>query len=197
MTQSIARLGKFTSILSGILLIFAHSFNFGAGEFGTSFGNLLVFFAHLLLVFAFFSLYFFLGENNGILGFLAMLFGIIGNIIVTSIVYVEIAQAFMEKASPVFNTPLTEPSFLFGPLLFVLGMILFGITIIRSKVLPAYSGCLLLIGTIVFAAASVAGIFQAIIEVLGAIFTGAGLILTGIKFDHKSFNEKNGQSPSL
>ncbi|MGG3468774.1 hypothetical protein ABES02_14995 [Neobacillus pocheonensis] len=181
MTKSISRLAKYTSIFAGILLICAHALNVGSGEFGSIIGHLLVFIAHLLLVFAFFGLYFYQGEKNGILGLLAMLLGNIGNIIVTAIVYVEIAQAYLKKALPVNNVPVNEPISMFGPLLFVLGMILLGISIIRGKVLPASSGYLLLIGTIVFAAASVMGQYQAAVEVIGAILTGAGLILGGIK----------------
>lgn len=181
MNKSIVKLGKLTSIFAGILLICAHILNLGSEEFGSIIGNLLIFLAHMLLVFAFFGLYFYQGGQNGISGFLAMLLGNIGNIIVTAIVYVEIAQAFMEKASSVFTTSVNEPIFTFGPLLFVLGMILLGISIIRGKVLPAYSGYLLLIGTIVFAAASVMGNYQTMIEALGAIFTGIGFIFAGIK----------------
>ncbi len=181
MNQATARLGKYTSILAGILLIVAHSLNVGAGEYGSISGSLFTFLAHLLLIFVFFCLYVFLGETNGVVGFLAMLLGNIGNVIVTAIVYVEMAEASLEKSSTVFTTSVTEPLYTFGPLLFVIGMILLGIAIIRGKVLPAYTGYLLLIGTIVFAAASVAGDYQLIIEVIGAIFTGAGFIFAGIK----------------
>jgi len=45
----------------------------------------------------------------------------------------------------------------------------------------ANSGFLLLIGTIMFGVASMIDNYQAMIKVLGAIFTGAGLILAGIK----------------
>ncbi|MEH7414897.1 hypothetical protein V7266_06380 [Neobacillus drentensis] len=181
MTQAIARLGKFTSVLAGILLIIAHSLNLGARDFGSVPGSLLVFFAHLLLVFVFFSLYSYQGETNGVVGFLAMLLGNIGNVIVTAIVYVELAEASTEKTIPVFTTPVNEPIHMFGPLLFVIGMIFIGISIIRGKRLPASIGYLLLIGTLVFAAAGMAGDHQRIIEVLGALFTGAGFIFAGIK----------------
>ncbi|MEH7547887.1 hypothetical protein V7306_19145 [Neobacillus vireti] len=181
MNKSIVGLGKFTSILAGILLIVAHVLNLGTRDYGSVPGSLLVFLAHLLLVFVFFSLFAYQGETNGVVGFLAMLLGNIGNVIVTAIVYVEMAEASMEKASPVFTTPVNEPIQTFGPLLFVIGMILLGISIIRGKLMPTYTGYLLLIGTIVFAAASVAGDYQAIIEVLGALFTGAGFIFAGIK----------------
>ncbi|MEH7095266.1 hypothetical protein [Neobacillus vireti] len=181
MHQSIARLGKITSILAGILLIVAHSLNLGAGNYGSVPGSLLTFLAHLLLIFVFFCLYIYHGETNGLVGFLAMLLGNIGNVIVTAIVYVEMAEASKEKLSQVFTNPMNEPIHNFGPLLFVIGMILLGTLIIRGKRLPAYIGYLLLVGTIVFAGATATGDYQRAIEVLGAIFTGAGFIFAGVK----------------
>lgn len=145
-------MGGITSILSGILLVCAHFLNLGGGKQGSIFGSLLVFVAHLLLVFAFFGLYTQQGDRNGLLGFFAMLLGNIGNIIVIAIVFVEIAKASGEKIAHVFTTSVTEPIYSFGPLLFVIGMILLGVSMIRGKVFPAFSGYLLLIGTIVFAA---------------------------------------------
>lgn len=188
MNESIVRLGGITSILAGILLVVAHTLNLAAGEHVSIFGTFLVFAAHLLLVFAFFGLYFLQGERNGLLGLLAMILGNIGNIIVTSIVFVEIAQASGEMVGSVFTTAFTEPIYTFGPLLFVLGMILLGVSMIRGKVFHRFAGYLLLIGTIVFAAASVSGDSQKIVEVIGALFTGAGFILAGGKL--KKLNVK-------
>ncbi|MFJ7726820.1 hypothetical protein ACIQXV_11710 [Neobacillus sp. NPDC097160] len=183
MKKTIARLGCITSILSGIFLVCAHSLNLMSGETERIFGTFLVFAAHLLLVFAFFGLYSLQGERNGLLGFLGMILGNIGNIIVTAIVFVEIAQASGEEVDHVFTTAVTKPIYTFGPLLFVLGMILLGVSMIRGKVFPRSSGYLLLIGTIVFAAASVSGDSQKIVEVIGAFFTGAGFIVSGLKFN--------------
>ncbi|WP_066073269.1 hypothetical protein [Neobacillus soli] len=190
MNPSIIRLGSFTSILAGTLLIAAHALNLGSGEYGSVYGNFLVFMSHLLLVFAFFGLYIFQGEKNGTVGFLAMLLGNIGNIVVTAIVFVEIAQASLEKASQVLMTSVNEPLSTYGPLLFVLGMILLGISIIRGKVFPVYSGYLLVAGTIVFAAAGMINDFKLIIEVIGAIFTGAGFIAAGMTLRSDSHSVK-------
>ncbi|WHY65029.1 hypothetical protein [Neobacillus sp. SuZ13] len=112
-----------------------------------------------------------------------MIIGNVGNIIVTAIVFVEMAQASGETVDQVFTTTFTEPIYTFGPLLFVIGMILFGISMIRGKVFHQISGYLLLIGTIVFAAASVSGDAQKMIELIGALFTGAGFIVSGLKFN--------------
>lgn len=180
MHQAIIRLGSYTSILSGILLVLAHSFNFGTGIYGSVIGNVFTFAAHLLLVFAFFGLFLYQGERNGFIGFLSMFLGSIGNIIVIAIVYVEIAQASLGDSSNVFITPVTKALYTFGPLLFVLGMILLGLTIIRGKLLPTLSGYLLLIGTLVFAAASFSGNITDLIELIGSTITGGGLVLAGI-----------------
>ncbi|MFJ7826618.1 hypothetical protein [Psychrobacillus sp. NPDC096623] len=180
MNQLIKRLGSYTSVISGILLIVAHSLNIGADPNGSTIGSSLVFAAHLLLVFAFFGLYSH-GNPNKLLGFVAMILGIIGNIIVTAIVYVEIALASGEEVEMVFSTSVTEPIYTFGPLLFVLGMFLLGISIIREKVLPSISGYLFLLGNIVFAGASFLGNGQEIIELIGSILTGAGFITAGLK----------------
>ncbi|MBU8917731.1 hypothetical protein BGM25_16985 [Bacillus sp. FJAT-29953] len=180
MNNTSNRLLSWTGILAGILLIIAHLLNYGSGEYGTVIGNLLVFKAHALLVFTFFGIFAFQAGRNGLLGLLAMILGVLGNIIVTAVVFVEIAQASAGDFSKVFNTPATQPIYTFGPLLFVLGMILLGISIIRGKVLPAYSGYLLLAGTIIFALASVFVHHQSLIEVIGSVFTGIGFIAVGI-----------------
>ena len=145
------------------------------------FGTFLVFAAHLLPVFTFFGLYFL--QRNGLLGLLGMLLGNIGNIIVTAIVFVEIAQASGEKDGQVFTTAFTEPIYTFGPLLFVIGVILLGVSMIRGKVFPRFSGYLLSMGTIVFATASVSGDSQKVVEVFGALFIGEGFIVAGLKFE--------------
>lgn len=180
MDEKLVKLGNITSILSGILLIIAHALNYGAGANGTILGSLGVFVAHLLLVFTFLGLYIRQSELTGLLAFFAMLFGIIGTIIVTTIVYVELAGASGEKVDYIFHTPVTEPLYTFGPLLFVIGMILLAVSMIRSKVFHSWSGYLLLIGTIVFSVASIIGESQGAIEVIGSIFTGMGFILAGI-----------------
>ncbi|WP_066306876.1 hypothetical protein [Bacillus sp. FJAT-29814] len=181
MYKTIVSLLCWTAILSGILLITAHLLNYGSMEYGTVFGNLLIFTAHALLVFTFFAVYMFQGERNGLTGLLAMIFGVAGNIIVTAIVFVEIAQASLGDVGEVFSSPAIQPIYIFGPLLFVIGMILLGISLIRGKILPAYSGYFLLAGTIIFALASVFPGFQSMIEIVGSLFTGAGFIIIGIQ----------------
>lgn len=186
MNRTNGRLVSLISILSGIFLIAAHLLNFGSEEVGTVLGNILVFTAHLLLIFTFFGVFIHQGERSGLLGLLAMILGVIGNVIVTSIVFVEIAQASGGNVGNVFHTPATEPIYTFGPLLFVIGMVLLGVSIIREKVFPSYSGYLLLVGTVIFALASVFVNNQSIIEIIGAAFTGAGFITIGARIMNRS-----------
>lgn len=174
------RLGAFSSVISGLLLFIAHALNFGADSAGTVLGNTFVLSAHLLMVFAFFWLYVEQGNNNGMIGILGMIAGIIGTVLVTAIVYVEIAGAAGAPADAIFAARV--PSFIqtFAPLLFVLGMILIGISIIRGKVLLRGGGMLLIAGTLIFAAGSFAGNAEALISVIGSAVTGGGFVGLGI-----------------
>lgn len=66
-----------------------------------------------------------------------------------------------------------------APLLFVIGMIFVGISMMRAKLLPSVIGLLLIIGTIVFALGTVAGNLEPLISTLGSIITGLGFIWGG------------------
>lgn len=174
------RLGAMSSVISGLLLFLAHVSNLGAGHAGTVLGKTLVLCAHLLIVFAFFWLYVEQGDNNGILGNLGMTTGIIGTVLVTAIVYVEIAGVAGTQVDAVFAVSVPKFIHVFAPLLFVLGMILIGISIIRGKVLLRSGGILLIAGTLIFAAGSFAGAAEAIISVIGSAVTGGGFIWLGL-----------------
>lgn len=170
--------GGYISILSGAVLILAHILNLGSTQ-GTVLGETLILAAHLLMVFVFFALYEVQSEKNDILGLLGMLAGIIGTILVTSIVLVEIAGASGTAVDSIWTSNVPNTIHSFGPLLFVVGMILFGISVTRGKTLPRDGGYLFIAGTVIFAAASFAGSSQDIFIVIGAIVTGAGFIRLG------------------
>ncbi|WCK53162.1 hypothetical protein PP175_17360 [Aneurinibacillus sp. Ricciae_BoGa-3] len=173
-------LSGYASIITGILFILAHTLNLGGPEdFGTVTGETLVLAAHSLLVFVFFAIFALHGERNGILGLLGMALGIIGTILVTAIVYVEIACGSGAKVDSVLAADVPRTIHSFGPLLFVAGMILFGISVVRENVLSRGGGYLLIAGTLFFVVASFTGAAQSIIEVIGAVFTGGGLIWMG------------------
>jgi len=167
--------------ISGLLLFISHSMNFIAGPTGTVVGKIGVFFAHLLLVFTFIGLYLKQGERNGITGFLGMLFGVIGTVIVTAIVFVEIAGATGVVIGDIFLANGVNVLYNFGPLLFVLGVILMSISIINGKMIHSMAGYFLLLGTFIFVSASFFVYVQALFQVIGAFFTGAGFIYSAMK----------------
>jgi hypothetical protein len=176
------RLGGLSSVISGVLLFIAHVLNLGASNgVGTVWGQTLVLSAHLLLVFAFFWLYTAYGSQIGLLGLLGMISGIVGTVLVTTIVFVEIASASGTQVNAVFETSVTRSIHNFGPLLFVMGMILFGLSLLREKALPRSGGILLIVGTLVFAGGSLAGEAEAVISMIGAAFTGVGFVWLGLR----------------
>lgn len=181
-SSNILRLaGGISSFTSGILLFLAHFINMsGKTEYGTVLGNSLVFIAHILLVFAFIGLYHAQGEGNSLLGILSMLMGVLGTILVSAIVLVEIAGSSGVNVVPIFESAIPNMVRTIGSIMFVLGMLLFGTSIAKNKKLPFWGGISLIIGTIVFAVRSVAGEAEPLITVIGAAITGAGFIGIGL-----------------
>jgi hypothetical protein len=175
------RLGGLSCVISGVLLFVAHVLNLGASNgLGTVLGQTLILFVHLLLVFAFFWLYTAYRSQISLHGLLGMISGIVGTILVTVIVFVEVAGASGKQVDAIFETSITRNLHTFGPLLFVLGMILFGLSFIRRKALPRDGGLLLIVGTMVFASGSLVGDAEALISTLGAAITGAGFVWLGL-----------------
>lgn len=148
-------------------------------EFGTATGSTLVFSAHLLLVFALIGIYYVQDNKNGLLGLLGMILSVIGTIASTAVVYVEISGASGNHVDFVYAAGIPNIIHSVLPLLFVIGLVLFAVSIIKAHILPRTSGYFLIVGTLVFVAASFTGNNQPIIEVLGAIFTGLGFIIAG------------------
>ncbi|MGG3891741.1 hypothetical protein [Metabacillus fastidiosus] len=173
-------IGGWASVISGLLLASAHLINLlGGTDNGTVLGKSLVLCGHIGLIFAFIGL-FEAQKTSDILGRLGMLSGVIGTVFVTAIVFVEIAGASGVNIDPVLNEGISSTIYMAGPLLFVLGMILFGISVIKENILPRMGGIGLIMGTLVFAMAAFIPDIQGIITVIGAIITGAGFVWLGI-----------------
>lgn len=173
--------GGFAAILTGLLLFIAHLLNFIAGsDYGTVLGQSLVFIAHIIAVFAFIGIYDSQGRKNGTLGLVGMVLSTVGTIIVSAIVYVEIAIASGVNVSSIFNEDVPGLILIVGPLMFVVGMLCLGISTILVKILPRWGGFLLVIGNVVFALGSVAGNAEPITSVLGAAITCGGFVWLGI-----------------
>ena len=148
-------IGGMASVISGLFLAIAHLINLlGGTENGTVLGQSLVLLAHLGLCFAFIGLFEAQGKSNGLLGTLGMVFGIIGTIFVTAVVFVEIAGASGVNVNPIFNEGVSGMIYMVGPLFFVVGLILVGISVMKEGILPRMGGLCLLVGTFVFALAT-------------------------------------------
>lgn len=185
-TNFVIRFGGLMAVISGLFLASAHTIDLVAGGGnGTAIGKEIVFWAHLLIVFGIFGLHAAQGTRNGLLGSGGMILSVIGTIIVTAVVFVERAMISGVKVDGVFKAGMNQYIFSFGPLLFVIGMILFGASVLKNKILSRLGGIFLLIGTVVFSAGTLVSNAEAIITTIGAIFTGAGLIWLGLPLFQK------------
>jgi hypothetical protein len=193
-TRFITLFGGISSLICGVLLFLAHLLNyFGKTAYGTVYGSTLIYIAHILLVFVFIGIYHVLSNRTDLLFIFGMILSTLGTIVISSIVFVEIAGSVNVNIQPVFDSELPNTIRTIGSLMFVLGMLLFGTSIIRSKMLPAFGGILLILGTVIFALASMAGDTEAIITVIGAFLTGVGFVWISFPI---LFHKRNNQNAS-
>lgn len=179
-------IGGMASILTGIFLFSGHLVDYFSGiDNGTVIGKSIVFIAHIIAVFAFVGIYEFQGQKNGILGVLSMLLSSVGTIIVSAIVYVEIASAAGINVNSLFNSAVPNTIQLVGALMFLIGMLLLGISIIKVNLLPLSGGLLLIGGNLVFVMGSVLNHFEPIFSVAGAAITCVGFLFLGISLINK------------
>ncbi|MBU9713925.1 hypothetical protein [Evansella tamaricis] len=169
-----------SSIFAGSFLFLAHTIHLiASAPDGTVLGKSLVLTAHIILVFSFIGLYEVHGKRNGILGNLSMFLGVIGTVSVSAIVFVELTGAYGVDVSSIFEQDVPYFIHLIGPLLFVIGVILTGVTISLGKIFPKLSGFLLILGTVIFALGSMFGSLEGLFSVIGSAFTASGFIWTG------------------
>ncbi|NJJ40250.1 hypothetical protein [Paenibacillus apii] len=176
---SIREFGSFASIVSGLLLFAAHLFE----EISSSvtlivIAKNLVLVAHLMMVFALISIY----DNHTRtrrFGMLALLFSTLGTMFVSAIVLVEIAGVSSTAAAAVLKAPEIQWIVTSGPLLFVFGILILGVQLIKSGTYAKQAGIFLILGTIVFAAAGYTSGAASIFVIAGSALTGAGFILLG------------------
>lgn len=172
--------GGIVAIFTGLSLFTAHFFNFLSGSHtGTVFGQTLVFFAHLAAVFAFVGIYDGQGRKNGILGFLGMLLSSIGTMMVSAIVYVEIAGASGADVRLVYQEAVPGIILMAGPLLFAIGMLCVGASVCLANALPRSGGILLIAGTVVFALGGLAEQAELFASLMGAALTCGGFLRLG------------------
>ncbi|MCB1174219.1 MAG: hypothetical protein KDK39_11660 [Leptospiraceae bacterium] len=170
--------GIFFSALGGILLFVGHLINFSVnnGQITVA-GQTIIFFSHSFLIFSFISAQYVLKPN--IQDSLALDLSIIGSVFVCAIVFSEIAMAFNPELKTAIDNPVTNNIINFAPLLFVLGLILFSISLIRMDYKKP--GILLLVGNLVFAASTLFSVnLASVISLIGSFFTGLGFLYFGI-----------------
>ncbi|MFA9557758.1 hypothetical protein ACERII_10670 [Evansella sp. AB-rgal1] len=175
--------GGIASIISGLFLASAHLINFIVGTEGsTVIGNSLVLFAHLGLIFAFVGIYEAQCKSNKsrVASNLGMILGVVGTTFVTVIVYFENAFASLLEENHAFDNTVWEMIFSVGPLFFVIGMIIVGISIVVGSVIPKIAGMGLVIGTIVFAMGTVIPSAEGILTVIGGGITGLSFMFVGL-----------------
>jgi hypothetical protein len=108
-------------------------------------------------VFALVALYAAQAEPSGLLRSLGMVLGMVGTTLVSGVMLVEIARASGAEVDVVLGTDLPSALAVLGGWAFVIGLIVFGIATMRPGVFPRWAGLLLIVGDVVFGAASFAG----------------------------------------
>lgn len=161
--------GGLASAAAGVLLVLGHVLKLGGDkEYGTVLGASLVFAVHVALVFALVTLYAAQADRSGLPGSLAMVLSVSGTTLVSGVVLVEVAGASGGEVDAVLASGLSGALSVLGGLAFFLGLLPFGIATMRAGVFPRLAGLLLIVGDVVFAAASFSGSAMLVVEVIGA-----------------------------
>jgi hypothetical protein len=173
--------GGLASATAGVLLLLGHVLDLGGDpEYGTVLGGSSVLAAHVLLVFALVALYAAQAEQSGSLGAPGMVFGVVGTTLASGVILIEIAGASGAEVGAVLGAGLSGTLSLLGGLAFFVGLILLGIATMRAGVFSWWAGLLLILGDVVFAAASFSGSAALVVEVIGALLTCAAFVWLGL-----------------
>jgi hypothetical protein len=172
--------GALASIVAGIFVAIGQLINLGGTlEYGTVFGQNIVLISHVAFVFAFVGLYAAQAERSGILGQLGMVLGTIGTTLIAAIVFMELAGVYGVTAAGEALEEMGSLSVynIVGPLVFLVGIILFGVAVMRAGVFTRWTGWLLIIGAVLGLLGGIAAV--QIIFALGAVVAGAGFAWLG------------------
>src|SRR5439155_18883699 len=104
---------------------------------------------------------------------------VLGTTLNCAAIFVEIAGAAGRDVDAVLTSGVTGALTLLGGLAFFIGLILLGVAIWRAGVFPRWVGLVLIAGNVVFAAGSFGGSAAPIVEVAGAVLTGAAFAWLG------------------
>jgi hypothetical protein len=173
------RLGAVAGLLSGVCMILGRIL---ARLPNTQPGEIIDWFAPTFALF--FAIFLYLGQRreSGVFGGVAFIILFAGLVVV---VCLDFYGAFMRIYLPADMIAMIEegpsaPIFVVGLLIFLIGEILFGISVIRAGVYSKIAAILFMVGLIPVMLHPT-GIFPESIVDIGAAVTGAGLIWWGIQ----------------
>lgn len=172
--------GGISSILTALLVLAAGILDY-VNETGlaTIAGRSLIYAAHILAVFVFAAIYERHKEEGIFLGGLGFILGLIGTIITSSVVFVEIAGVAGIGIEPVLDVPILKTISTLGIIFLVVGMLSLGLSIILAGILSRWGGWLLIIGTIICVLGSFETNIASILIIIGAAFSFGGFLLVG------------------
>lgn len=172
--------GGLAALATGGLIFLGDLFNLGASSgAGTVSGTGLTLAAYALAPLAFAGLQARQEKAGGVLGRIGTVVVIVGAVLVAAITFVEFAQASGIDVGLVLQAPGARWVSSFGALVFILGVLLFGASVVRGRVLPAGGGITLMVGTIVFSAATLSLGAAGYVKLVGGAITGFGFIRLG------------------
>ena len=172
---------NFAAIAGGVLLFLGHLISLTAGGSCVNIASkTITFSAHLLLALGILGIYETVALSVGAAGRIGAILAVVGTIVVTSVVFVEIAAAGGADAGPVLRAPLAAQIASYGPLLFVFGLIVLGSAIGIAQGFSRIPGWLLVAGTLVFAGGSLFNSLALFTATAGGGITGAGFVWLGL-----------------
>lgn len=177
---SISKIGMIASITTGFLLAFAHMLEEAAqNDIWIIVTKNMILISHLAMVFSFVAIYESDCSKNGWRA-AGMLLATVGTILVSAIVFVEVASVSMPEATRVLQAVGVSWITAAGPLLFVLGMLFVGTQLVLNGGRARGGGVLFVIGTVIFASVDFVGPAGSVAIITGSALTGAGFILVGV-----------------
>ena len=127
-------------------------------------------------------------EEGGWLGVIGFLLGAIGIVmfLVTLVwdtilwpVLVKQDPSLLDFTGPIYTSKTFLPYFITAGLIFSLGLLLFGISIVKAGVLPSWGGILMAVGAPLFGLGAMFGKMQVIPRTAGVTLLSIGLVILG------------------
>jgi hypothetical protein len=159
MSTAIVRVGGVSAVLAGVLIIVQEVWSLAVGRISEGRLESTVHTTQvLLMVFAIVGLHLAQQHAAGLFGQVATLVALLGTVTLFGVALTEvtIVPELMASGSPLADDPPPTLSLvsLVSFVLFIVGLLLFGIAIWRARVLPRRAGALLVVGIVLGAALS-------------------------------------------